>query len=128
VLKTGRTAQFDTQKNQVVQESESGAIKVLTLTSNEVVWYEFAINRMPYSDRTVGALTIRGTNTLSSLIRSTMNYRETSMRMWAAGEAKIGAGTIVRYWSSTFKIENLRMLPTEVYGNGSQILRFRKDV
>jgi len=130
ILRTGRasSAQLDTALNQVVQESESGAIKVLSLTDNEVVYIEFAINRMPYSDRTVNGNTIRGASSLTTLIRSTLNYRESVVNIWAAGEPKVGAGVACRYWSSTFSLDALRMLPDEYYGNGSQTIRFRRDV
>jgi hypothetical protein len=120
------------RKNQVVQESESGEVKILTLSDTEIRILEFAVDRMPAGTYTAGSLSLTGFGTLHSLITGSgnMNYRGTTCEIWLPGTSKAGSSDgNFRYWSDTIDMPLFRYGASLVYyGDGSQILRFRKEV
>ena len=124
-----------TEVNQVRQESESGEIKVLELDSNKRRIAEFSINRMKYGTISVGSTTLIGWATLRSLIESTaMNYMEGTCELWFPNTVKSGSadGTF-RFMGTSLAVPVVRKPDltdknTWLYGDGSQVLRFREDI
>ena len=115
--------------NQIVQESEAGEIKVQVLDANVRELYQFAINKMHAADRTIDGVVIRGFETLETLITSTVNYRENVLNVKPSGIA--GASFFsARYWASTFPaVKWVRQVGSaEYYGDGSDVLVFRKEI
>lgn len=119
-------------KNQVVQEADSGELKILTLSDTETRIHEFTLVRMPNADRTAGGLNIRGWNTFVTLVTgaSNMNYRANTCDIWLPGTSKAGSADFTaRYWSDTiFAPFVLRGASKTFVGDGSQIIRFRQEV
>ena len=120
-----------TQKNQVVQESESGEQKIQQLDSNDRLIYQFSVQKMPAADRTVGSFgTVRGFDTLKTLIETTLNCRENILALNPATETAPSV-FFARYNASEFPAIPLvrkTNAGAEYYGSGSQILTFRKEI
>lgn len=120
------------RRNQVVQEADSGEVKILTLSDNTIEIVEFMIRNMRAADRTVGGNTIRGWNTLTGLISgaSTMNYRANTVDIWLPGTSKISSADFTaRYWGDTIPTLPVRQLSGINYvGDGGQVIRFRKEI
>ena len=116
-------------RNQIVQESESGEIKIQELDTTTREMYEFALNLLPFGDYSDGTTTLRGFNTLRTLIETTLNFRENNATISLAGDT-IGTTHDVRYWASTFGPHPLvRDRGTNKYfGNGSTVVSFREEV
>lgn len=122
---------YNKQANQVVQEAESGQVKVLSLDGNTRLLHEFRLNKMPGADRTIGGVSIRGISSLLSMIETAANFQANTIEFWPATISKaISAPYEVRFWSSSFKFEAVRKLSSGslLYGNGSQSLTFREDI
>lgn len=120
---------YNRTKNQVVQEAESGVVKVLDLSDDETELYEFRVNRMPLSSRVEGAFTVQGVSGLLSFVQSIANYRGTAFDFWAPGAVKTDPATArVRYWGGTFRLDRVDGNGTERYGNGSQSIILRKEI
>lgn len=123
--------QFQRDKNQTVQEAESGVVKVLNLSAEEVRWFAFEVRSMPFSDRTVGSLTIRGANSLQQLIRTIANYQETLLNLWVpeASKATFVTAAEVRFWGTSYDIPLFRKGESvnAYYGTG-QTLLFRQEI
>jgi hypothetical protein len=116
------------QRNQIVQESESGQIKIQEIDTNTRTLYQFAIQMMPASDRTVGAFTIRGFDSLNTLITSTLNYQEQTVSF---SPAQLATAVTARYWGASFPavpIKRISASGVEYYGDGGQMITFRKEI
>lgn len=119
---------YNASKNQVVQEAESGIIKVLDLSDDETELFEFRPNRLPQDNRTDGLL-LRGASSLDLWIRTVCNYRGNAFDLWIPGAVKTNPATArVRYWGGTFRLDRVDGNGTERYGNGSQSILFRKEI
>lgn len=125
------TPQF--QVNQIAQESEAGIVKVQILDTNVRELYEFVLNRMPYSDYTIGATTIRGYNSLYTLVATGCNFRENTATISLEGDP-VGTTHTTRYWSDTFGPHPVvRKVGSGVnavryYGDGSTSVVFREEI
>jgi len=117
------------ERNQVVQEAESGERKILELDDVLRQTFEFSINKMPSADRTIGGATIRGFSTLSSLILVSCEMRTNAITVKPPGTV-FGGGTSCRFDSSSFFVPVVRRgasVNTDLYGGGAT-LKFRKEV
>lgn len=114
--------------NQVVAESSSGQRKISTLDSNFRLTDEFAVVMMPESDRSVGGTTLRGFSTLKNLIETSVIFRQNQLT-WKPPGYTVIAGTITgRFDASTFpRPKKMLNGGGTFYGDGSDILVFRKD-
>jgi len=125
------------EANQIVQEAESGAIKIVTVDTNERQLFEFTLHEMPESDYTIAGATIRGYNSLRGMLvggaSNQMDYHVTTGTLSVEGDSA-GATTTVRYWSTTFDMHAATFVVGDGagaerrYGDGSQILVFRKEI
>lgn len=133
----GFGAGWEESTNQVVQEAESGRIKVLQLDENVRRNYTFRIEKMPWDDRTLGTFTIRGLSSLLTMIRTDAEYRANTIEFWDRTRAKTSSATAdVRFWSASFGIEEVLRTgvstigdpgPT-LYGSGRDSVTFRLEI
>lgn len=115
-------------KNQIIGEAESGKIKISQFDTTERVMWDFTIYKMPQLDRTLGAFTVRGFDSLRTLITSTLNYREQIVAVKPPGTI-LAAAVNARYWSSEFPDPYTAVLNGVLYhGDGSDLVIFRKDI
>lgn len=123
--------------NQVVQQAESGQIKVLRLDENVRRDYVFRINKMPWDDRTVGSFTFHGLSSLLTMIRTDAEYRLNTIEFWDRTRGKAISKTAdVRFWSASFGIEEAIRNggafsgdPGDtLYGTGQESITFRLEI
>lgn len=122
----------DRSVNQVVQESESGEIKVQQLDTNNRNLYEFRLFHMPSANQTIAGVTSRGYAALVTLITSTLNFRQNAATLKLPGDGAITTHT-VRYWGDSFvhpvvRIKGGRASGRLYYGDGSTTVLFREDI
>lgn len=116
--------------NQVVQESESGEQVVQQLDDNEREFYQFSIFKMPAADRTVGGNTIRGYDSLRTLLETTIPMRANTVSLAPTSVPVISAVT-ARLQQSEFPATDWYFVDrsgNEYYGRGGAQLVFRKEI
>lgn len=115
------------ERNTVVQEAESGQQKIQKVDGNIRKVHEWRIRKMPFADRMVDGVLIRGYSTLQTLMLSTLKLNLTSIEISVPG-VTLASRVDMRFVGSTFHVPLVSKVGAVYYGDGSTSIRFREEI